>query len=263
MPISSIVGCQVFDKSWLAASSDVGLAPSTNGYRSATLGPASAVASLAARSSGQSALRAARSRISPVASSSIATSSGAMMRNSTGPSPRRRRSGGPRTMSTGTSAIRPRRRRGPQSVVVVQPWSRGYDEARPPMRSARASTYAGRSGDPDSSLASISTTQRTVCATGGVQRLDGGEAGERRVAVVGSAPAVESGRPRHRLPGPEPIAPTVHLGLLVEVSIGNTVSSAGHRRSPESVPRSRSVASRRVGGPRGWSPGSIGSGTSR
>ena len=101
----------------------------------------------------------------------------------------------------------------------MQPESRQTTKLGVPIRSASASTWAGRSGDPDSSLASISTTQRAWAPAAGAHGLDRGEAGERRVAVVGATPAVEAITFEHRRPRAEPVAPAVHLRLLVEMAV--------------------------------------------
>ena len=71
-----------------------------------------------------------------------------------------------------------------------------------------------------------------VAAAGGVQRLDGGECGERRVPVVGPAAAVEPPVLDDRCPGPEAFAPADHLGLLVEVAVQDdrVVVETGHDR---------------------------------
>ena len=109
------------------------------------------------------------------------------------------------------------------------------------MRSASASTYAGRSGLPLSSLASMSTHEAGVGDAGGLGALDGDEGGERGVAVVGAAAAVElvaldDGRPR-----PEALAPAGHLGLLVEVAVQQH-GALGERRVGWPAPRTRSAA---------------------
>src|SRR5207248_563676 len=53
----------------------------------------------------------------------------------------------------------------------------------------------------------------------GVERRDGAERGEDRIAVVGTAAAVEASLLDHRRPWPEAIAPAGHLGLLVEMAV--------------------------------------------
>ena len=79
--------------------------------------------------------------------------------------------------------------------------------------------WAGRSGLPLSSLASISTMQRAWAPPAALDRLDGAEAGEGGVAVVGPAPAVQAVALPHRQPRSEAVPPAGHLGLLVEVAV--------------------------------------------
>ena len=52
-----------------------------------------------------------------------------------------------------------------------------------------------------------------------VHRADRREAGEGGVAVVGTAPPVQPIALEHRRPRTEPLAPPLHLGLLVEVPV--------------------------------------------
>ena len=62
-------------------------------------------------------------------------------------------------------------------------------------------------------------TQRGRAMPSRVERRDGRERGEDRVAVVGAAAAVEPAVLEHRRPRPEARAPAGHLGLLVEVAV--------------------------------------------
>ena len=71
-----------------------------------------------------------------------------------------------------------------------------------------------------------------VGAAGGLHRLDGGEAGEGGVAVVGPAPAVEPVALEHRRPRAEALAPAGHLGLLVEVAVEQDGVVGVDRRRP-------------------------------
>ena len=52
-----------------------------------------------------------------------------------------------------------------------------------------------------------------------LQRADCAEAREHRVAVVGAAAAVQAVALEHRIPRPQPFAPSRHLGLLVHVAV--------------------------------------------
>ena len=58
-----------------------------------------------------------------------------------------------------------------------------------------------------------------VRTAGGAHRLDRGQARERRVPVVGAAAPVQAVALEHRRPRAEPLAPAVHLRLLVEVPV--------------------------------------------
>ena len=97
------------------------------------------------------------------------------------------------------------------------------------MRSASASTWAGRSGLPLSSLASMSTTQPGVGEALGLGGLDGDEGGEGGVAVVGAAAPVEPVALDDRRPRAEAVAPAGHLRLLVEVPVQQD-GAVGERR---------------------------------
>ncbi len=52
-----------------------------------------------------------------------------------------------------------------------------------------------------------------------LQRLQRGDAGERGVAIVGAAAAVQLAVAHHRRPRPEPVVPPVHRRLLVEMAV--------------------------------------------
>ncbi len=124
----------------------------------------------------------------------------------------------------------------PRSDVVThsrsvsrQPESRHTTSSGSPSRSPSASRWAGRSGLPLSSLASISTMQRACGCPSRLGGLDREQGGERGVAVVGAAPAVEPIALDHRRPRPETVAPAGELGLLVEVAVEQH-GAVGERR---------------------------------
>jgi hypothetical protein len=58
-----------------------------------------------------------------------------------------------------------------------------------------------------------------VLAAGLLQRAQRRDAGEDRITVIGAAATVELVVPNDGLPGAEALVPTLHLGLLVEVTI--------------------------------------------
>ena len=145
----------------------------------------------------------------------------------------RRRSARPRS-STSTRELAAdeaaQRRRAPTAGRSCRSPSRGRRRATAsPMRGGER-IDVGRQVVAAALLARLDQHRRsaraaTPCA---LQRLDRGERGEDRVAVVGAAAAVEPVVLDHRRPRPEALAPAGHLRLLVEVA----VEQHGRRRSP-------------------------------
>ena len=88
------------------------------------------------------------------------------------------------TVSSAVDDAAQRGRRPRAGRSCRSPESRQITRSGSPMRAASASMYAGRSGLPLSSLASIRTTQRACGAPARCTRLDRGERAEDRVAVV-------------------------------------------------------------------------------
>ena len=144
------------------------------------------------------------------------------------------------SVSTSTRSVMSTR---PRSEVVTHSRSQSpHHESRAttsdgsPRRSPSRSRWAGRSGLPDSSLASMRTTQRACDAAGGPHGLEGRDGRERRVAVVGAAAPVEAVAVDDRLPRAEAGAPARERRLLVEVPVeqhgvvGGTVDRRGARR---------------------------------
>ena len=115
----------------------------------------------------------------------------------------------------------PAQRRGdPQPVVVDASRVEADDEARRADAVGEGLDVERQVGlNRDSSLDSMSTTQRACGAAAACTASDRGEAGERGVPVVGAAPPVQPVALEHRRPRTEALAPALHLGLLVEVPV--------------------------------------------
>jgi hypothetical protein len=111
------------------------------------------------------------------------------------------------------------RRRDPQPLVVAAPRVQGDHERRlaelvAQRLEVRRQVRAARL------LACLDEHHATaVAATGGTDRFQGGDGGERGVAVVGAAPAVQPVTVLDRLPGAQSLAPTRERRLLVEVAV--------------------------------------------
>jgi hypothetical protein len=72
-----------------------------------------------------------------------------------------------------------------------------------------------------------------------LQRADGGERREHRIAIVGASSSIKFAVLQEWVPGTEAIAPPAHLGLLVQVPIQHdgAITGSGHveiqqRRAP-------------------------------
>ena len=113
----------------------------------------------------------------------------------------------------------PERRRRPELVVVPAGSVEADHQARRADARLQRVHVGGQVGAP-ALLAGLDEDDAAgVRHPLSLERLDGGERGERRVAVVGRAPAVEAVAAANRRPRPEALAPAHHLGLLVEVAV--------------------------------------------
>ena len=111
------------------------------------------------------------------------------------------------------------RRRDPQPVVVVAARVEAHDERRRPDLVGQGLQVGGEVGGA-ALLARFDEHQAAgVGAAGPLHGLDGGQRGERRVAVVGATAPVQAVALDHRRPRPEAVAPAVHLRLLVQVAV--------------------------------------------
>ena len=125
------------------------------------------------------------------------------------------------------------RRRGPELVVVAAGRVEAHHEARGPDATLQRVHVGGEVGAP-ALLAGLDEDDAPgVRHSLRLERLHGGEGGERRVPVVGGAPPVEPVAATDRRPGPQPLAPADHLGLLVEMPVEEHRALAGARNLHE------------------------------
>ncbi len=87
------------------------------------------------------------------------------------------------------------------------------------MRSASASTYAGRSGLPLSSLPSMRITQRACGIFCSGERFQREQRAEYGVTVISAAATIQTTVANHRRPRREPFGPAGELRLLVHVAV--------------------------------------------
>ena len=172
------------------------------------------------RSGGISTWR-SRGRISPVRSSSRRERSWRRIRKLDGHDPARARVDAlPEDLHRELAADQAsERRRRPELVVVAAGRVEAHHEARRPDASLQRVHVGGEVGAP-ALLAGLDEDDAPgVRHPLGLERLHGGEGGERRVPVVGRAPPVEPVAAADRRPRPQPLAPAHHLGLLVEMPV--------------------------------------------
>src|SRR5438876_10206386 len=163
-----------------------------------------------------------RGRISPVRESSIRSSSWRTMRKLEGTMPLAAPECTP-SVSTSTVSTPPTTPRSdvvpPELLVVAAAGVETHDEARRAeldrervdvVRQARAPALLARLDEHDAAR---------VARPLFLQRLDRGERGEGRVAVVADAAAVELVVAAHRSPRSGALGPADHLRLLVEMAV--------------------------------------------
>ena len=126
----------------------------------------------------------------------------------------------------GGDEVPPQRRRQPQAVVAEPARVEADDEA------GRADALlevleVGRQVGAAALLARLDEDEHAAPAAARRQQTRHG--GERRVAVVGRAPAVEEVALAHRLVGPEPAAPLAERRLLVHVAVDDDRVAACRR----------------------------------
>ena len=134
--------------------------------------------------------------------------------------------GGPRVHALGEHLHRQHaaddaaeRGRRPELLVVAAARVEAHDQARRPQAVREGLDVRGEVRAP-ALLARLDEDQRARAgrARDG-ERLDRRQRGERRVAVVRRPAPVEPVAPAHGRPGPEPLGPARHLGLLVEMAV--------------------------------------------
>src|SRR5262249_58404740 len=117
----------------------------------------------------------------------------------------------------------PQRRRAPELIVVAAARVEAHDEVG--RADARRKRFqVGRKVVAAALLAAFDEDRHArVRALFLLHCPQRGERAEHRVAVVGSAAAVELAALDHRRPRPEAFAPAGHLGLLVEVAVDEDI----------------------------------------